>query len=195
MAIPNPPYFVSFSADAASSAKIDHSQLLAGGSGAGHTAINFEGKGALTVQPEIGATRPDGRAPFYFRSINVYFRLTDYLIQITSDYPEGSCRYDATMRHEVSEHILKPIGIMNSFRDQVVTALNAIRAPSQNNPDWIRPADMDATRSGYVDQVKNVVRLYRFRISAALQQAKTDSDSPESYRAVYQQCTIDEWRR
>ena len=53
MANPNPPYFVQFSAEPASSAQIDHSQAAPGGAThrAGHTAINFRGRGGLTWQP------------------------------------------------------------------------------------------------------------------------------------------------
>src|SRR4051794_20343672 len=131
MASPNPPYFVHFSVDPASSATIDHSQSAPGGAAhrAGRTSIDFRGKGGLTWQPETGTPRADGIVPFWFRSVNVYFRLTDYIVRITSDYAAGTCAYDATMRHEVDEHIVKPTRIMYGFRDQVVTALNAVRLP------------------------------------------------------------------
>ena len=56
MANPNPPYFVHFLADEASTARIDHSQAAPrkGAHRAGHTSINFRGQGALTWQPETG---------------------------------------------------------------------------------------------------------------------------------------------
>ena len=110
---PNAPYFVHFSADPASSATIDHSQSAPGGGvhRAGHTSIDFPGKGGLTWQPETGAPRADGLVPFYFRSVNVYFRLADYVVRITSDYAAGSCSFNATMRHEVNEHIVNPTRI------------------------------------------------------------------------------------
>src|SRR3954465_6207230 len=106
MANPISPYFVNFLADAASSAQIDHSQAAPGGSSqrAGHTSINFRGRGALTWQPETGRPRSDGTVPFFFRSVNIYFRLTDYVVQITSAYGVGSCAYNATRQHEFDEH-------------------------------------------------------------------------------------------
>lgn len=194
---PNPPYFVLFSADPVSSATIDHSQAAPGGSAhrAGHTSVAFRGRGGLTWQPENGAPRSDGLVPFYFRSVNVYFRLTDYVIAITSDYAAGSCTYDATMRHEVGEHIVNPIRIMNGFRDPVVTALNAVRLPTAMTPQWLNPNLVAAVENGYIRQVGQVIQTYRNQVSAALRQAQASSDSPASYRRVFQQCPIEEWNR
>jgi hypothetical protein len=197
MANPNPPYFVHFSADPASSASIDHSQSAPGGAAhrAGHTSIHFRGRGGLTWAPETGRARGDGMVPFYFRSVNVFFRLTDYVVQISSDYPAGSCAYEATMRHEVEEHIVNPTRIMYGFRDQVVAALNAVRLPTQTAPRWLRPDQVDAVEAEYIRQVGRVIQDYRNRVSAALRQAQAASDSPASYRAVYRQCPVEEWNR
>jgi hypothetical protein len=197
MANPNPPYYVSFSADAPSSATVDHSQAAPGGGAhrAGHTSVHFRGRGGLTWQPETGRPRADGMVPFYFRSVNVYFRLTDYVVRITSDYAAGSCAYDATMRHEVDEHIVNPIRIMYGFRDQVVSALNAIRLPTQNAPQWLRPDQVDAVEHGHIQQVGRVIQDYRNRVSAALRSAQAASDSHASYQSVYRQCPVEEWSR
>jgi hypothetical protein len=140
MGNPNPPYFVQFVADPASSAQIDHSKAAPGGDAhrAGHTSISLRGRGALTWQPETGRPRSDGMTPFFFRSVNIYFRLTDYIVQIASAYAEGSCAYNATLRHEIDEHVLNPIRIMNGFRDPLTQALNAVRLPTETTPRWLR---------------------------------------------------------
>jgi hypothetical protein len=195
MANPHPPYFVHFSADPVSSATIDHSQAAPGGRAhrAGHTSIDFRGRGGLTWQPETGRARADGLVPFYFRSVNVYFRLTDYVVRITSDYVAGSCAFNATIRHEVDEHILNPTRIMYGFRDQVVTALNGVRLPTENAPQWIRRNQVDAVESGYIRQVGQVVQAYRNQVSAAMRRASAASDSPASYQSTYRQCPVEEW--
>ena len=197
MAVPNAPYFVHFSADPVGSARIDHSQSAPGGAvhRAGRTSIDFRGKGGLTWQPETGARRADGLVPFYFRSVNVYFRLTDYVVRITSDYAAGSCSFNATMRHEVDEHIVNPTRIMYGFRDQVVAALNAVRLPTENAPQWLRADQADAVEAGYIRQVGTVIQNYRNQVSAALRRAKDASDSPASYQQVYRQCPAEEWNR
>ena len=194
---PNPPYYVSFSADPVRSATIDHSQSAPGGvaTRAGHTSISFSGKGGLTWAPETGTPRTDGMVPFYFLSVNVFFRLTDFAIQISSDYAQGSCAFNATMRHEVDEHILNPTSIMFGFRDQVIAALNRVRLPTRNAPDWVRPDQVDATEAGYISQVGAVIRTYRQRVSAAMLQAQAASDAPDRYQTVYRQCPAEEWNQ
>jgi hypothetical protein len=197
MANPNPPYFVHFSADPASSATINHSQAAPGGVAhrAGHTSINFKGQGGLTWQPETGRPRPDGLLPFYFRSVNVYFRLTDYVVRITSDYAVKSCAYNATLRQELNEHIVNPTRIMYGFRDQVVTALNSVPMPTQNRPRWLHPNLVNPTEAELIRQVGRIVQAYRQLVSTALRRAQAASDSPASYQMVYRQCPIEEWNR
>ncbi len=197
MAIPRSPYFVEFSADPASLARIDHSQSAPGGLAhrAGHTSINFRGKGALTWQPETGVTRVDGSMPFWFRSVNVYFRLTDYVVQISSDYAERSCAYGATLRHEVSEHITNPTRVMYGFRDQVVIALNAIGLPTVTDPRLILAGQVNTVEDEYIRRVGRVVQDFRTRVSAELRRAQAASDSPANYQLVYRQCPVEEWNR
>jgi hypothetical protein len=197
MALPNPPYFVHFSADPAASAQIDHSQAAPGGDAhrAGRTSIHFRGRGGLTWHPETGRARADGMVPFYFRSVNIYFHLTDYVIQISSSYAEGSCPYDATMRHEVDEHIVNPTRIMYGFRDPLIRALNAIRLPTSTAPRWLSQRQVETVEAEYIRQVGRVVQDFRTRVSAALRQAQAASDSPENYRLVYRQCPIEEWNQ
>jgi hypothetical protein len=125
--------------------------------------------------------------------VNVYFRLTDYVITIASDYRVNSCAYDATMRHEVSEHILKPTGIMFEFRDRVIVALNAIRLPTQDAPRWLLPSQIKTIEDDYMSQVGHVVQNFRNQIWAAMQRAKIASDAPDQYNLVYRQCPAGQW--
>ncbi len=197
MANPNPPYFVHFLADPASSAQIDHSQAAPGGRShlAGHTSIDFRGHGALTWQPETGRPRPDGMVPFFFRSVNIYFRLTDYIVRVASVYGVGSCPYNATLQHEIDEHIVNPTRIMYSFRDPLIQALNAVRLPTQTAPRWLRPDQVEAAETEYVRQVVVVVQDYRSRVSAALRRAQAASDSAARYQLVYRQCPVEDWNQ
>jgi hypothetical protein len=204
MADPKAPYFVHFSADPASSARIDHSQAILGGdpTKVGLTAIDFlagnigspGGRGGLTWQKVTGSPRVDGSIPFWFSSVNVYFRLTDYVVQITSDYAERSCVYNATFRHEVNEHILTPTRIMYSFRDPFVMALNALPPlPTKAAPRWIQPNKVAIFERGYINLVGGVVTDFRRKVSDALQQARAASDSDASYKWEKRQCPIKEW--
>jgi hypothetical protein len=195
-AVVKAPYVVNFSADPVSSARIDHSTAAPGGDGhrAGHTKIQFPGQGMLTiVGPETGRPRADGKVPFWFESVEVNFRLTDFVVQISSDYAENSCTYNATLGHEVNEHIVKPTTIMNGFRDQVVNALNAVALPTAKAPRWIRADEADKVEEEYTQAVVRVVKDYRARVSSELSKAQAESDSPDNYRLVHNQCPVQDW--
>lgn len=197
MANPRPPYFVHFLADPVSSAQIDHSQAAPGGVShrAGHTSISFRGRGGLTWHPETGIPRPDGLVPFFFTSVNIFFRLTDYVVQITSAYAAGSCAYNATLQHEVDEHILNPTRILYGFRDPLIQALNAVLLPTQTAPRLLRSNQVEMTEAEYIRQVGRVVQDFRTRVSAALRRAQAASDSAASYDLVYRQCPVEEWNQ
>ncbi|MFN7923145.1 MAG: hypothetical protein U0Q16_23790 [Bryobacteraceae bacterium] len=194
---PNPPYYVRFAADAVSSARVDRTQTNPGGAGvdrAGHTHVAFPGAGTMSVATDTGAPRADGMIPFFFRSVNIHFVLTDFEIQITSDYPPGSCAERATMGHEVSEHIVNPTRIMYAFRDPLIAALNAIPLPTERSPRWIPPGQEVQTRESLIAPVRSVVRDFRHQVSAAMHAASQESDSADHYRRVFQQCTARQWR-
>ncbi len=193
MANPVPPYFVEFSADSASSARIDQSQAAPGGAvdRAGHTTI--QSRGSLTWKTETGPPRSDGLVPFSFRSMKVLFRLSDYVVQITSSYRPGSCTYNATMRHEVNEHIVNPTRLLFGFRDQVVQALNKLPLPIATAPRWVRADQAAAVEAEYVKQVGGVVKDFRNKILNAMREASLASDAPKHYGLVYRQCPLEEW--
>jgi hypothetical protein len=163
---PNPPYHPHFSARPASSAAIDRAQAAIGGAAprAGHTSIDLRAKGALTWQTGTGRSRADGLVPFYFYSVNVYFRLTVYVVRSTLYQAAEPYADDAPMRHKVDEHIINPLRMMYGFRDQVVTALNAVRLPTEDAPQWLRPNQVGAMESGYVRRVSEVIKNHRNRL-------------------------------
>jgi hypothetical protein len=192
---PNPPYFVQFSADPQSSATIDHSQKEPGGPNrAGHTSIRFPKPGSLNAKSDVGTTRSDGKVPFFFRSVNIHFRLIDYVVEISSDYAEGSCAYDATRKHEFDEHVLHPTQILFRYRDQLIVALNSIRLPTLSAPRFIAPSQAQQTEDEVLKPVRRLVDYYQQRIRTTMQNAQVISDSPERYQLVHQQCTSAQWK-
>jgi hypothetical protein len=127
--------------------------------------------------------------------VNIYFRLTDYVEQISSDYSEGSCAYNATLRHEMEEHVVNPVRVMYRFRDPLIAALNALPLPTANAPRFVSPAQAQAVESEFIRRVGRIVQDFRNRVSTALKQARVASDSAANYQLVYRQCPVEEWNR
>jgi hypothetical protein len=195
MADPIPPYFVLFAADRIPT-QIDHTQANPGGENTGgHTSVLFDGRGALTFVSDTSDPRPDGTVAFFFRSVNVIFRLTDFAVAVSSDYPVGSCAYDATLRHEINAHVRGPIGIMYGFRDPLIARLNTVHVPTRAAPQRVPQADVARIQSAWQQQVFNIVGAFRRDVSRALAADRTRQDSRASYQRVYDQCPAVEWRR
>jgi len=141
-----------------------------------------------------GPVGADGRFPIFAQSVNVYFRLTDFLLAITSDFVARSCAYQVTLRHELEAHIYDPIYIFHSYRDVLIQRLNAIVVPTREAPLRVASSSEAASRQADVErQVVNVIGQTRRELVRDLQQARDRHDSPASYRLVYNQCTDSQW--
>jgi hypothetical protein len=192
---PNPPYFVQFSADPQSSATIDHSQKEPGGPNrAGHTWVRFPKDGSLVAKSGLGTARSDGKVPFFLRSVNIHFRLTDYVVGISSDYDEGSCAYNATSQHEFHEHVFNPTRILFRYREPLIVALNSIRLPILSAPRFIMPSQAQQTEDELLTPVRRLVDYYQQRIRDTMKNAQAISDSDDRYQLVHQQCTAAQWK-
>jgi len=195
---PRQPYYVSFTIDRIPAIVVDHSQSNPGGARAGaeragHTRIDVSAAGGPQFVPRTGAARPDGRVPFYYLSINVRFSLHNFAVAISSDYAEGSCAYNATRQHEYEAHLYRPIRIFHGYRDILIAALNKIVVPTEATPQWVRPADVQAVREGFEQQVNEAVSTVYGNLRAALRTAREVDDNAEHYRLVHDQCTPAQW--
>ena len=199
MAEPRPPYVVTFTADPVPDHFL-HSAPNPGPTGssanrAGFTHVRLEGKGLLSFQPAYGDPRRDKLVPFYYVSVKVLFRLTDFSVAISSNYPEGSCPYDATKQHELDAHIRAPIKILMSYRDPLIAQLNAIPLPTRQSPKWINKSDLDSVDGNFQSQVYRVVADIKTQVAADLNSDRDNQDSQDNYSKVYDKCRPAEWSR
>lgn len=195
MAIPRAPFYVSFQTDNVPTT-FDHTQSSPGPGGgaadrAGHTSVRV--KPRMTTVWDNGAPRSDGRSPFYAVSINVFFRLQDFIVGVSSDYRVGSCAYNATVQHELDAHILRPMRIFRSFRDPLISRLNAINIPTQSAPLWLTSAEMQRAQERLMTPVVAAIEWSRGQIAAALRSDGHSQDDAQHYRLVYNQCSPADW--
>lgn len=196
MVAPIPPYYVSFTHDHIPR-RIDHSRSHPGPSGgaanrAGHTSVTSRAR--LTIAWDDGPVGADGRFPLFAQSANVYFRLTDFLISITSDLAAGSCAYQATLRHELDAHIYDPIRIFHSYRDVLIRRLGAIIVPTRAAPLVVASTSEAASRQEELERrIVGVIGQTRRELARDLEQARDRHDSTASYRTVHNQCTDAQW--
>lgn len=190
------PFYVSFTHDRIPR-RPDHSRSQPGPSGgaanrAGHTS--FRPKERLTVAWDDGPAGADGRFPIFVQSAKVYFRLTDFVIAITSDFTTRSCAYQVTLRHELAAHIYDPIHIFQSYRNVLIRRLNAIAIPTREAPLRVASTAEATSRQDEVErQIVKAIGQTRRELVLDLKQARDRHDSPASYRLVYKQCTDAQW--
>jgi len=196
MAEAKKPFYVSFTHDHIPQ-RIDHSRSQHGPPGgaanrAGYTSVTS--KARLTLAWDDGPAGADGRLPIFAQSVNVYFRLTDFLVAITSDFVARSCAYQVTLRHKLEAHIYDPIYLFHSSRDVLIRRLNAIVVPTREAPLRVASIAEATTRQAEVErQIVNAIGQTRRELVRDLQQARDRHDSAASYRLVYNQCTDTQW--
>ena len=135
----------------------------------------------------------DGRVPIFAQSVNVYFRLTDFLIAISSDFAVRSCAYRATHRHELEAHIYDPIRIFHSYRDVLIRRLNVLPVPTREAPLRIASSQVASKQAEVEGRIVGAIGQTRRELVRDLKQARDRHDSPASYRLVYRQCTDAQW--
>lgn len=196
MAEPRRPYYVWFSNDQLPQ-QIDHSQSRPGPPGgtanrAGFTSVTSRAR--MTIAWSDEPVAPGGLTPFYARSVNVYFRLTDFLVAISADFAARSCAYRVTRAHELSAHISDPIRIFHSYRDVLIRRLNAIVVPTHEAPLRVASrTDAAARQEALGNLISNAIVQTRGELTRELRRARDQHDSADAYRLVYNQCSEAEW--
>jgi hypothetical protein len=197
MSVPNQPFYVSFQTDKVPLG-IDHTRSSPGpntGSSdrAGHTS--FRPRTRVSFAWDNGPAQADGLVPFYALSVNAYFRLDDFIVSISSDYPVGSCSYEATRQHEFESHIARPMRIFHRYRDILIMRLNMIQIPTQRSLILIRLPDIPALQNSLQQRVIEAVGSVRQDLVRELNADRQAQDSPASYRIIYNQCSNEDWAR
>ena len=197
MAEPKKPFHVSFQTGQIPKS-VDHSRSnpgpsTAGTDRAGYTSVKQRAR--VTFTWDNGRPRKDGMVPFFARSAEVFFWLDDFIVAVSSDYPAGSCAFNATRRHEFESHVQQPIKIFNSYRETLVTRLNAILLPTEQAPLWLRPEGLASKQAQLESQVAQVVGTLKQQLVQALRADRDSQDSPQSYKVVYDSCSPQDWIR
>lgn len=195
MAEPRKPFYVSFTHDRIPQ-WVDHSHSQPGPPGgsanrAGYTSVTS--KARLTIAWDAGHSGVNGQIPVFARSVNVYFRLTDFVIAISSDFTRRSCAYQTTLRHELDAHIYDPIRIFHSYRDVLIRRLNTINVPTQQTPLRMAADQVESRQEMLESRIVNAIGQTRRELVRDLRLARDRHDSAESYRLDHNQCTDAEW--
>ena len=189
------PFFVWFGADRVP-ADVDHSRSNPGPPGVAANRAGFtqvKSKQRLVLVADNSPRDAAGRVRFFYRSVNVYFALTDFTVAISSDFAEASCAYRTTREHEIDSHIRDPIRIFYDYRDVLVARLNRETFPTAQSPMEVPEASLAVTAQTFERTMVGIVGNAKRELLERLNDARARHDSPASYRLVYEQCTDRQW--
>lgn len=193
MSRPGAPYYVSFVHDGPPW-PIDHSKLHPGPppatNRAGYTKAILSARFTI-VWDDLGLQ--NGRLKMYVQSANIYFRLKDFKIEISSQYSTHSCPYRVTLRHERVSHVHRPIEIFRTQRAELIRRINRIRLPTRQSTQLVRPADVNAYQSRLEGLIVAEIRQFKRDLGAMMERDRRREDSPANYRRIHSQCPISDW--
>lgn len=158
---------------------------------AGYTKAILKKK--LSIEWDNGPARADGMVPMFARAATVSFALDPITVAVSSDYPTHSCPYRVTLKHEIEDHAKSYLKIFLSYKDILISRLNPIAFPTEAAPRWMMPKEIDAFQETLAQQVSMVIKAVASRLVAEMDADRQVKDSPQSYAALYAQCSAADW--
>ena len=190
------PFKVSFNHDSIP-IQINHSKVQPGPPGgsanrAGYTSVTL--KPGLSVTWVREAPTSDGKIPIFISLAEIKFSLKNYKVAISSRYTVGSCPYNATLKHEIDDHIKDPIRIFKSYKDVLIKRLNVLVIPTKKSPILVLQNKIASRENVVAGQIVNVVRETQRELAQKLRKARDQHDQPASYLLIYNKCTPSQWK-
>lgn len=189
------PYYISFT-HVAPPASPDHSQSNPGPPG---NAANRAGFTRVTHRPSLSimwdstlTSNAQGQVGIFVRSANVGFNVHTLLVAISSDYPRGSCPYRVTYAHEY-RHAHNFLRIFRQHRATMVQRAEGIPLPTEQNPHYVDPAQVDTTQEQMAAPLVQAIREVKSQITNDMTADRNAMDSPAAYAQEYAQCPSTDW--
>ena len=94
----------------------------------------------------------------------------------------------------IEDHAESYVKIFHSYRDIMISRLNAITFPTKDSPRWVNQTEIDGLQEGLAKQVQLAIVSVSKSLVADLEADRLAKDSPEAYEALYRQCSAADWK-
>jgi hypothetical protein len=123
----------------------------------------------------------------WVENLRINFSYTAMTVYVSSQYPEGSCEYQATLDHE-NQHVQIHRKIYEKYQKVLQNALSlSVDIPLANHPITVQSLeDGKAKISELISKVTNPV-FDQFQQEVSQEQAQLDT--PDSYRELRNRCS------
>jgi len=139
--------------------------------------------------PKIDFTTGSLNQSFFLHALELTF--VDPVIYVASEYPVGSCAYNATLQHE-REHEASFKDILLQYHDKIECALNSADFPNPDKP--IIGKDEKQADSEIRARLHEALDAIFKEMQNEAQRKTNELDSPENYAKVHSKCSLAEWK-
>lgn len=141
----------------------------------------------LRFRSLVNAETARGRTCVWFDQVTVDLTPSSVQIFIPTEYPDGSCEYDAILVHE-REHERVHRESLTAAAAEIHAALQAATwLPARGNP--LETGDRDAAQAELETKIRRVVEPVYASYKEKLALAQADLDRPDLYQWVSKRCS------
>jgi hypothetical protein len=130
-------------------------------------------------------SRANGPLKIWAKSIHINFFTTRMDVYVTSQYPVGSCQYQAVLDHE-NTHVAINQRIFQKYHKLLAGELRRITVPTQAHPMIVTN---EAEGEAFLDsKIKPLLARFQERFAGEVRRENAKIDTPASYARVQSKC-------
>ena len=122
---------------------------------------------------------------FWVDRVEVTLRYEALDIYVASEYPAGSCQYQAILSHE-SKHAAAAQAVLDDYVQDIRSALTSLSIPKPPSPLLV--GAVSEARQKTQATIEKLLQPVIERLRKTMQETQSRIDSPAEYRRVESQC-------
>lgn len=148
----------------------------------GLTLFEYEISSQYEMQERV---RANGPLKVWAKSVLVNFSVTRLDVYVSSQYPVGSCQYQAVLGHE-NTHVSINERVFRKYRQLLARELRRIAVPTQVHPLAVTT---EAEGEAFLDgKIKPVLARFEKDFAGEVKRENAKIDTPASYARVQRKC-------
>ena len=128
---------------------------------------------------------PQGPYRFWVKTLNVQFKINRMDVYVSSQYPVGSCQYNAILAHE-NTHVSINQRLFRKYLGFLRSELARAALPTPGHP-WTA-ASQDQAEAALDARIKPILKNVEARFAAEDRRENAKIDTPASYRRTSAKC-------
>lgn len=145
----------------------------------------FEYEFSSQFELSLQARRPEGPYQYWIKTLNVRFDVNRMDVYISSQYPVGSCQYNAVLGHE-NTHVSINSRLFKKYLRLVRAQLARVPLPTRKHP-WTAATQAQA-EADLDGRIKPIMKRFEENFAAEDRRENAKIDTPASYARTSAKC-------